>query len=224
MEGLRKRKWISLTLLSIVVPMSLLAAFRLTGILRGPITISETTTLETIKWEFQRPDQFVYIDDRLEPSHSSEELLATFHIGVEVYLERTATIGYDAVFMRIMINSTATSPDAFIENVYVVFHENYERSKVNWDGTEFYFDGLSLVERAEAGITEKDYAKAYIRLAGIDHPNNVYLSAIAIWKLRSPNTQNHQIEVICELTYFNGTVYKKIAQPFQLKIVGMEGE
>lgn len=220
MEGLRKRKWVSLTLLSIVVPMSLLATFRLTGILQGPITISETTTLEALKWEFQRPSQTVTIDDELESSYSSEELSATLHIVAALYVENTATIDYDAVFMVVVINSTATSPNAFIENVYVAFHENYERSRVNWDGTEFYFDNLSLVERAEAGISRKDYAKAHIRLAGVNHPNNVYLSAIAIWKLRSPNTQTHQIEVVYELTYYNGTAYNKIIQQFQLKILG----
>lgn len=44
-----------LTLLSVVVPVSLLVTFRLTGILpepERPITIAETITLDTIKWEF----------------------------------------------------------------------------------------------------------------------------------------------------------------------------
>lgn len=219
MEGLGKRKWMSLTLLSIIVPMSLLATFRLTGILQGPVTISKTTTLETVKWEFQRPSQTVTLGDTLESSYTNDEISAAMHVILGSYIENTATIDYDAVSIAVVINSTTTNPNGFIENIYFVFSEDYRASKVELQETDFDIKNLSLVRKAE-GINGKDSIKAFIKLTGVNHPNNVYLLATAFWKLLTPNIQTHQMEVVYELTYYNGTAYKKIIQPFQQKIIG----
>lgn len=222
MGALRKRKWVSLTLLSIVVPMSLFATFRLTGILQGPVTISETTTLEAAKWEFQRPKQNVHIDDKLETLYVSEDLSVIMRVVMGAYYENEAVFGdSDWVSIGIKINSTATN--GFIESVFVVFREEYKQSVVSWVHTEFHFKNLSLIDRAEA-ISGKEHIKALVRLAGINDPDSIFVLGAVLWELRSPNGQNHEMEVAFELTYYNGTGYKKIVQPFQLKIIGIEGE
>lgn len=201
----------SLALLSIVVPMSLLATFRLTGILKGPIKISETTTLEALKWEFERSSQTVTIEDMLRSSYSSNELSAALHLEVVDYLQHTGAIDYDSVRIVVSINST-TKPKVSMESVHVIIGEDSRDSRVNWDSSDFYFKNLSLIERT-------DYAEAIVRLAGINHPSHIYFSATAFWKLPSLNIRTHQIEALYELTYYNGTAYKKIIQPFELRIL-----
>lgn len=218
MERLRKRKWISLTLLSIVVPVTLLATFRLTGILQGPLKISETEILEPVKWEFERPNQTVPIVDRLEASYSSDGLSAILGLTIAIYIENTTIILHDDILMALVINSTTTSKNGFIDDVYVAFSGDSQKSKVELLETDFDFKNFSLIEKVE-GMTRRDELKAFIRLAGVNHTSNAYGRVIAVWELMSPNNQTHELEIIYEIIYYNGTAYKKIVQPFQLKIL-----
>ena len=216
MEGLRKRKWVSLTLLSIVVPMSLLATFRLTGILQGPITISETITLEAVKWDFQRPSQTVTLDDELESSYISDEISAIMRVLMGKYSDDDPAFASDFVTIGVTTNLTVTNLNSFVESVYVVIRKD-RQSTVDWTETELYFENLSLVERVEG---YRWITQTYIRFSDLNHSNSVYLSAAFFWSLLTPNDQTHELEVSYELTYYNGTAYKKIVQPFQLEIIG----
>lgn len=217
MEGLSKRKWVSLTLLSIVVPMSLLATFRLTGILQEPMTISETIMLDAVQWEFERPDHYVYLDDKLEALYINDELSATLRVVMGTYTDNAvAYSGADVVTMGIEINSATINPKGFIERVHVVLRKDYKTS-IDWINTNLDFKNLSLVNLAEG---YERSTRAYIGLAGVNHTRSVYLWATGTWILLTSKDQTHQMEVVYELTYYNGTAYKKIIQPFQLKIIG----
>lgn len=221
MERLRKRKCVSLTLLSIVVPMSLLATFRLTGILQGPMTISETTTLDAVQWEFERPNPYpqgVPIDKKLDATYAADGLSTTLCLWIYDYVDSVA--GHDFIIMAMRVNSTATDFDVFIESVQVVSGKDSQPSTVDWVDTYFDFKNLSLVDLSHGRTNGEDYKKAFVRLTGVNHPSKVYFSMRAVWFLLTPNIQTHQMELSYEVTYYNGTAYKKIIQPFQLKIVG----
>lgn len=189
------------------------------------ITIAENTTLDPVVWTFQRPAngsvQFVYIDEKLNTAYLSDGLSAMFRIIIGIYCENsTARNGADYVTMGIRINSTATNPNGFIESVYVVFHRDSQPSLVDWIETYFYYENLSLSGFSSGWTSQQAYEKAYVELAGANHPDRTYFKATTEWSLLTPNSQSHQIEVAYEITYYNGTAYKKIIQPFQLRIVG----
>jgi hypothetical protein len=53
-------------------------------------------------------------------------------------------------------------------------------------------------------------------LAGINYPTQVSLVIPFDWILYSPSNQTHILEVQSEVTYYNGSVYNKIVQPFEI--------
>lgn len=217
MRRLNGRELKALFVLSIVVPVGVLVSLRLTGVLQEPIIISETIPLETIKWTFERPNQTVDIFKVVETFYNNDGLTANPKIHIWDYVDRPyGGYYFDCLYMAISINSTITNQDGFIESVYVILNKD-QSSQINWMDTDFHFENLSLLERVYG---YKSNMQAYVKLTGANHSNSVYFSSRVDWSLISPNNQTHQMEVAYELTYFNGTVYKKVVQPFQLRIIG----
>lgn len=218
MKKLNSRNLKALTLLSVVLPISLLVSFRLTGILQEPITISETITLETIKWEFERLNQTVTLNETLESQYSNSEMSTIMRVMIGSYIDHDPGFD-DYVTMGVSTNSTITTLNGFVESVYITLHKD-NQCIVEWQETLFHFENLSLVGKVEGFIRDRE---AYINLRNMNHSKVIYLSATPTWFLLTPNSQTHQMEITFELTYYNGTAYKKLIQLFQLKLLGDEG-
>jgi len=234
LKQLNVREIKALFILSIVIPVSLLATFRLTGILtepKGPIVISETTTLEPVKWEFKRLDGVVNIREKIESFYNANVLINQ-SVFISRYESRFGIPYGDNVSVVILTtNITATITDGFIESVYIVFREDYEPSEVNiWnpelESNLHVFSNLSIEnwadKRSENSWMLSNSTKAFILLNGVNHPNRVHYWTVLDWVLRSPLGQFHQFEIVYEVTYFDGRLYKKTAQPFLLSIIPPE--
>lgn len=211
----------ALFILSIVVPVSLLTTLRLTGILQKTTAVTETNTLELVKWEFQRPTQTVDILKKVDATFTNDELSANMYTLILSY-SNNSQFGDDNDYLRMamVINTTATNRKVSVENIYVVFHEDSQPSLVDWLETSFKFENLTLASVSSGWTREEDYKAAYVRLTGANHPNKICISALVEWSFLTLKTKTHEMEVAFELTYYNGTVYKKIIQPFQLEILG----
>jgi len=221
MEKLAGRRFRALMILSIVVPMGLLTSFKLAGML-GPAAISETTTLETIEWVFERPNQTVYIDDQLNATYDIDGLSVTFDLILGVYRnDDPIYLNNDLISIGMSMNSTVTSSNSFIESIYVVVGKDSQPSLFGWISTFFGNSiNLSLVAVSDGRTIGETYKQAYARLNGEDNPEDIYFWATAYWSLLTPNNLSHQMEIAYEFTYYNGTAYNRIIQPFQLKING----
>jgi hypothetical protein len=215
------RKTVSVVLLAVVLPISLVVALQLTD--RG-IVIAENTMLDPVVWTFQRPNesvQFVYIDEKLNAPYVGDGLSANMYVMIGIYHENALAYGgCDHLSMLMAINATVGNAGGFIESVHVVAQKD-QTSEVAWLGTLFDFENLSLADRAD-GYRRNTYA--YIKLASVNHTSSVHAEATVEWNLLTPNTQSHQLEVAYEITYYNGTAYNRVVQPFQLNIIGAEGE
>lgn len=225
----RNRRWVSLTLLSVVALVSLLITFRLTGVLQEPLMISETKTLEAVKWEIERPDRDWNIGKTVENSYVDYGFSVFFSTDFRFFKKFGSPFGgSDVVKMDAIANATALN--GFIEGINLVLREDYTQSVV-----DIHFDLPDfppvLLNETLRNLSIRDYAdynqrwwtlegnvKAYVKLAGVNQPNSVHCSFPFLWVLQSPQNQTHQIELNIELTYFNGTAYKKVIQPFQLKL------
>ncbi len=205
----------AVALLSIVIPISLLISFRLTGILQGSTKISETITLETIKWEFERPNQTVTLNETLGSPYSSSEISTTMTVRIWKY-DFDGFFSDDLVPIIISANLTTIMPNSFVKGVYVILQTDYQ-SPVRWLHTDFRFENLSLIDVEDWGWQD---IKAYVGSKGVNRPEDAYFSGRPLYSLKTPNTQTHQLDVFFELTYYNGTTYKKVVQPFQLKFLG----
>ena len=203
----------ALILLSIAVPMSLLAIFKLTGVLHEPTIVPETTTLETIKREFERPRLRVEIRETAEGSYRDNNASILYSVFMGGYYEGSARYG-SSDYVLLTTNVTATVREGYIESVHWVFREDYENARINFfeEHQFFQLENLSIVDL-------KDWSKqVFINLSGVNRPTSVYFWTPVDWVLRSPYNQTHRMEIISEVTYFNGTAYRKVVQPFYLKI------
>ena len=180
------------------------------------ITIAENTTLEPVVWTFQRPKNSVLILDKLDATYA-DGVSANMYVLIIRYLnESQFGDAYDFLHISMAINATTSNPNGYIESVNVLVQKDQE-STLGWE--EIELENLSLAARAVGYRLE---TQAYIKLAGVNHTSSVHAWTITHWKLRTPNTQSHQLEVAYEIVYYNGTAYNKVVQPFQLDIVGRE--
>jgi len=206
-------------MLSIIIPIGLFASLKLVGFLDTSVTIAETKTLDTVNWEIPRPTRSMKISDVLEVPYANDGLSTTFSIifGIGVS-ESPSHNDNDYLRMRLEINSIAVEPAAFIEGVSVVFHQDCQPSLVEWISNYINFENLSLLSVSSGWTYGGNFKEANIKLAGTNNPRNASFSATVEWSFLTPNTETHQMEITYELTYYNGTVYKKVIQPFQLRL------
>lgn len=225
MKKLDEQSLKALTLLSVVLPVSLLISFRLTGILPEPPK-PEAIMLDTVKWESERPSFYVIIDDIVESIYDSDVFINQ-SVFVSRYFDQFGVPYGDVDVITLVTNITATISKGFIETIHVFFAENYTLSKVNvWDpqreSAMHVLYNLAVMEWADKGSENawklKNNIKAFITLGALDQPTKVDYWTPTDWILRSPQNQSHQMSIVYEVSYFNGTTHKRVVQPFELKI------
>jgi hypothetical protein len=213
------RNWKVIFVFPLIVLISLLIAFQLTGVLHGPFTISEEVTLKPVKWEGERPwDAYFRYHDHVK-AYSENEIRLTHEVVVAEFLSDEVHSGPDT--LDLVINASATIESGFVSYVNITFWDDYEPSIVDF----FLGDDLRFRSFADNMFVSRymDYVtgtglKAFIEFKGENQPKNVSIGGVVAWLLRSPTNTTNLIDVNIETVYYNGTVYKKIAQPFQLKI------
>jgi hypothetical protein len=200
--------------------MGLLITFRLSGILRGPLTISENKTLDAASWSIERPAAIIHIGDLLRHVYNGD-VSANYAIFIDDYHGNSWDYGGNDV-INMQVNVTASIGKGFIHSANITFWEDYKNSFVNffedvaWPKQYAHVENLSIIRHKDWLI--KPGLKAFVELAGLNNPKSVSFSCFVDWVLRSPQNYTHQLEVRFELVYFNGTAYNRLVQPFQLKI------
>lgn len=218
-----RQRWKPLTLLSIIVPVSLLVSFRLTGILsgpEGPVTIAETITLETVKWELERPYSHIHIRESVRGFYEKEIKLSQ---EILIYDYHTESWGYGGSdYVVLIINVTAALQAGFVNNVNITFREDYENSEIHffevqaWPMFYSHVENLSIIDYAHHLLGSD--LKAFMELAGVNQPKSVHFDGIVHWILCNQKNKTRLMEIATELVYYNGTAYTKVVQTFQLKI------
>lgn len=223
MRKFNGREWKAILILSIVAPVALLATFRITGILEGPATIAETITLDVAGWEFERPSCIVHFGEGIESSYLGDVSINQT-VFVDDYWPDAGEYGGSPI-LETGLNLTADLAKGYVENVNITFYDDYLNSFVcvpnlSWKGqTSTVWDNLTITSYMEDLKGIAGVEKAFVNLKGDNQPRRVYLCIWPKWILRSPHNQTQQLNVNVELTYFNGTAYKKVVQPFQLKLI-----
>jgi len=213
---LDNRKWACVALLSVIVPLSLLATFKLISILYQPATaiVSETIVLDTLKWEVERPASLYDVWDKIEGRYGDEDITILQHFLATSY--DYSDICYRSPSFRLEANVTATVKIGYVESVSVVFRENNESALIDI-GPDWPYN--TKVENLSIIGVEDLKSEAFINMSGTDRPSSISFWSEIYWALYSAYNQTHQLDITSEITYYNGTVFKKIVQPFQLKLV-----
>ena len=88
MVSVSGRKLASVTLLSIMLLISLLAAFRLTGVLREP-PAPEAFTANEAMWEMKRPPKYTRIAEFVENAYSDDAISISTSVSLYEYFENS---------------------------------------------------------------------------------------------------------------------------------------
>ena len=209
-------KWASLALLSVIVPVSLLATFRLTGVLPEPLK-PETITVETVNWNMSRPSKYVSIDEWIENSFSDSITSIGLRLHVSSYAENSIAHG-DYLFFGIFVTGNVT--EGFVQSVLIKFSLVDTNAFLDIvadlkdpDWVELH--NLTIQAVRDSWRTNEPYIDAIAP----NHTKNCSLKMRAYWQFFDENTVNHWIMVTLEITYFTGTTYRIVAIPIQLAVM-----
>lgn len=200
--------------------MSVLVAFRLSGVLREQPTISMTTVLDSVKCGFERPDSDFYVPCRLNSSYANEIELNQEIIGIKFHRLNWWLDDSDDVFFTICVNASIQT--GFPYSVNITIREEYENSRVyfdeisSWPGIFYNPENLTLADYAE--FLQGTGPKAFMTLVNNNFSKSVHFDGKIFWVLESAQNRTHSLEVGLDVVYWNGTVYKKVVQPFFIEI------
>jgi len=200
--------------------MSLLVAFRLSGVLREQPTISMTTVLDSVRCGFERPAGDLYIPCSMNSSYANEIKLDQEIIGIKFHRLDWWLDDSDDVFFTISMNASIQA--GFPYSVNITIREEYENSRVyfdeisSWPGIFYHPENLTLADYAE--FLRGTGPKAFMTLVNNNFSKNVHFDGKIFWVLESSQNRTHSLEVALDVVYWNGTVYKKVVQPFFIEI------
>lgn len=212
----------TILLLSVVVPVGLLMAFKFEGLLGETTSISGTLNLDPVKWELERP----YGSLNLDSNYKAVNVFSDKEISM--YLEATPRNydeddswagGADVLSHRVLANISMTS--GFLRNLNIISTEKAQLVKVSFPSSYGYSGARkeNLWIDSSASVTDdwwllQGNTRAFMNMTGLNKPHSVLLDErLDCWLLGTQN-QTHEMQLTFEIIYFNGTVYKRLMQPF----------
>jgi hypothetical protein len=206
--------WKGILLLSIMLPVGLFTSLKLAGI--APTAKPETITLAPVAWQFNRTvAEFTIINHTLNATYTDNAGRMSF--SVTLYQYSSPDIAIPAYSLDFGINFTATllNGDFSVRSVLVTIGKDVQPSLINLQEVYISFENLTLralcVGGEQAGV---------LLLGNNTQGSGCRFSVVAYWYIPTPNNVTNQRQVDFEITYFNGTAYKRIIQLFDLTLVG----
>ncbi len=236
MVAFSQKKMASLTLLSIVLPISLLASFRMTGILKEPI--GETFQKYPVVWSHERPSTSVNIQEKIRTAHQNDQLSVELGIYIVDYCENNPWRPFDykdgmRIKATINIAGIRRSSASFIVRFYQIDANSavyvdrpsliaYNASVLDIEA--FGSSGSEAIVASKASDSSSDTTfESYwiwrVREDWMLSSNSLSgLDIQAYWVFNEANLEDHQLMVSLEVTYPDGAAYSKIILPALLEI------
>jgi len=212
-----ERNWKALTLLSIVVPISLLATFKLTGIIQEPLTISQTITADTVTWNMSRPSDFGNIEEIIGNSYSDSTFSSSLTIHLLSYWENDGMLDYnDGQWLR--LTASANTSAGFIYSLNVRSSETDEFAILHF--MEHFYNSTESKNLALEKMSDGSRSSgAVLETVGIGQPKECALKLKPLWEFFDTNNVSHWITFTLEVTYFNAAIYRQVSLPVTLGII-----
>lgn len=218
--------WQAVLLLSIIVPVVLIVGIKVFNYPTYSTEPSEITVLDEIVWRRERPSASGRIpgNSTLPFKHQSYGVCFDGVLWADLYdcdwLDSgPAVVGFG------FKDFFASVSYGFVYEIRVNFSENYDASSVVFR-FPFSMDNLTLGGYVDGGNESgllTGSLKAFSVLHGTSEPVNASFANLLVdYSLSSAYNYTHNVSVSIEVTYFNGTVYKRVVQSF-LFILGPDG-
>lgn len=217
---LTKRGVSVLFMLSIIAPVGAFATLKLTGILRGPITVSEVIDGGALAWAKEEPSMVAEkIGESITHMYSDSEIDIVHVITVDSCFPAFLSSDYHStglwvnVTARVARGCVAGARHQFscanVSTVDVAEEQIDNRWAIaDWVSS---FSNLSVVQYDSRVLNPPpDDVRFYVDTAGIGNPAQAGFSVGVAWVELAEVTTDRSLEGLCEVTYFNGSIYKKV--------------
>jgi hypothetical protein len=184
-------------------------------------TIAENLTLNAVEWQFERPSFIFGGDDspfwdRVFANYTSDISINQTVI-IDDYKATDSEFG-GSPSLDFVLDLTASLLRGYVETVNITFYDEHANSLVNlWEPGICVLQNLTLVRYSHYNVGRVE--KGFIDYKGVNKPIGVHLSNPVKWALRTPHNETQELMMRVEVTYFNGTAYKKVVQPFKIKLI-----
>jgi hypothetical protein len=218
MKFQRNSRW-KLILLSVIIPMGLFTSFKLAGVLgQQPKIVQTMTAHDTLYWSAERPDMGIEIGDNLSSYYEGDIKLEQ-----DVVIADYAT---DLLGPEIILGIDA---NASVQSGYV-YEINFTAQPQNSPATElaymsgYYGNGTpagGLLGKGLSGISSTSPDGVSLEGAGfgVAYPQKASLEwGDFQWVFLGPQDGAYSLSLISEVVYYNGTVFKSVAQDFLLRL------
>jgi hypothetical protein len=213
------QSWKAVLFLSIILPVSLFTAFRLTGTFPEPAKISEVITAAGVAWNMTRPSRTANLNVTTTNFYSDGNLKQTMSVFAAVYSENYPEYpAWNSDYLTLRVRGGANVSDGFICSVKVIFSQIDEKAvvEINMNSEAIELNGC---RKDNVRIFGDHTQTAYFEATAVDQARDCSLGALVAWVFLDDKTADHGIVATFETTYFNGTVYKQINIPIFSEVI-----
>ncbi len=208
--------WVFFSVLAILGCFSLP---KLRDMFNGKITVAENLTLDLVEWQFERPSRTLGFDDflRIICTNYTGDISINQTIIVDNYEDSDSSFG-GSPSLDFALDLVASLSRGYVEGVNITFYDDHLNSFVEvWEDSSYHIlNGLTLVRYSHFNIGSVE--KGFINFGGVNQPRSIHLFNPIAWALRTSHNETQELTVKVEVTYFNGTAYKRVVQPFKLRL------
>lgn len=214
MEWPFRRRWLSVALLGVILPIALFAAFKL-GEAPEEIT-TETFAAEAVNLSVERPSESTNLPQQIQNEWTCNETSVKMRIKISSYAEGRVSAPYDGndglVFQ---IHANASFAHGNINSILINFHllDGNASIFISEERWSLELKNATMVAMRYLGTSKED---AYIEAK----PSNLSCSIKdqIFWVFLDENSENHQMQVTVKVVHQNGTTRKIITVPITLEM------
>jgi len=210
-----KQKWVTIFLVAVILSISLLAAFKITGIIPEPPT-PETIVLEAKSWSGERTSSMHSYNEWVTNLYSDNATIVSLEVAVCTYCAELGWAWTSYKYMDFHIVATANTSGGFIYSMDIEFYRGNKYTSVVDIIEDSYLLELHNL-RLQKVLDARVETEAYVTTTAESTPKNCQLISNINWVFLNPDIDDN-ITVTLKTTYFNGTIYRKIIIPLHFSI------
>jgi hypothetical protein len=213
-----KRRFGSMMLLSILAPISLLAAFRIVGVIPEPQTPHEVF-VEAVSWTKERPSGHVYLTDGIQNAYTDAHIRMTIEIQLFSYEENAGFSpfeGRDGIAFR--ANASLVVTQGRTTSMVLKFSPK-DSNSIIFLRTDDYWKlfpphNLRVTDMRQVGTNASE---AFVQAQPTGSFSTVTLGSS--WVFLEDSVEGHHVRVDLEAVHFDGTTYRRIEVPLDLGVL-----
>jgi len=217
---MKNRDWKAFMVLSLVLPIGLMAAFRVTGVTRQPLTAQEEVA-DTISWSMRRPTGDINrVGETVNNTYRTTSVKINFTIWMTRYTENyeyPPSNGGDYVDLEVFADVNVSC--GFVRSVNVTFRNTDEKASFAFHRFEPHFDVLDNLKINKIGHSIWGSGDAYFETIALNQPGHCLLKTWGLWVFSDENNVDHKIDSLLETVYFDGSTYRKLTMPIMLEML-----